>query len=148
MLFDPYLHMLIPWGKHWMWVGLVPKPNFFIYVVNFEPVPMSSPTYLVHFSSPKNPKPKVWTLSPAQATKIMPDPPLVNTCEKNWHLVSWRAQLPRYRAFESRQSLSLGEYLCVYFGYFWLYICTKLVNEIWEKGGLHSGIVSACHRGD
>jgi hypothetical protein len=38
-------------------VGLGPKPNFFTYIV--KPEPDISLTYLVNFSSPKKPEPKV-----------------------------------------------------------------------------------------
>jgi hypothetical protein len=56
--------------------GLGPKPDFFTYVV--KPEPNKSTTYLVNFSSPKEPKPKVWSPSPTQAQKIRPNPPLAN----------------------------------------------------------------------
>jgi hypothetical protein len=49
--------------------GLGPEPEFFIYVLKPEPKPNLSPTYLVNFSSSKNPKLAVWSLSPTQARK-------------------------------------------------------------------------------
>jgi hypothetical protein len=40
-------------------VRLRAKPDFFIYVVKPEAEPKLSPTYLVKFSSPNKPEPKV-----------------------------------------------------------------------------------------
>ncbi len=57
-------------------VGLGPKPDFFIYVV--KPKPELSLTYLVNFSSPKKPKPEVWSQSPTQAQKIQAQSTSIN----------------------------------------------------------------------
>jgi hypothetical protein len=40
-------------------VGLELKPDFFIYLVKPEPKSDLSPTYVVNFSSPKMPEPKI-----------------------------------------------------------------------------------------
>jgi hypothetical protein len=65
-------------------VGLGSKPNFFTYIV--KPEPNKSPCYLVNFSGPKKPEPKVWSPSPTRAPqKNRPDPILVTSyqCKTN-----------------------------------------------------------------
>jgi hypothetical protein len=57
------------------WVGLQPKPDFFIYLG--KPEPDLSPIHLVNSLSPKNPIPKNEAAVWSKSKKIRPGPPLV-----------------------------------------------------------------------